>query len=201
MNTALALTSRLREATRALHAAAERAGVMPQLLRCDLPLAGYVALLHQLHALYAALEAALAGTQGQPGRLQLAPALARCAALRADLAHLDPQGQPQVIAPMRDYVAHLGSLAPHRLAAHAYVRYLGDLAGGRVLHRIVARAYGLQQDGLRFYAFEADPAQLGQALRAQLDAVPAADHEDVVAEAQAAFRRHVALFEALAARG
>lgn len=195
------LTSRLRDATRALHTAAERAGVMPQMLRGELPLPRYVALLHQLHALYTALESALAATQHQPGSLPVLPTLARSAALRADLQHLDPQGQPTLVAPMQDYVAHLGTLAPAGLAAHAYVRYLGDLAGGRVLHRIVARCYGLQQDGLRFYAFEANPALLGQALRAQLDALPVAHHDGIVAEAQSAFRRHVDLFEALAAPG
>lgn len=200
MNTAAPLTSRLREATRALHTEAERAGVMPQLLRGDLPLPRYVALLHQLHALYGALESALQAKQPS-GRLPLLAALARSAALRADLEHLDPQGEPRLTVPMRDYVAHLGTVAPHRLMAHAYVRYLGDLAGGRVLHRIVARAYGLEQDGLRFYAFDGDPAQLGLSLRAELDAVPAAHHADIVAEAQAAFRRHVELFEALADRG
>ena len=198
MTLAAPLTSRLREATRVLHTAAERAGVMPQLLRGDLPLPRYVALLQQLHALYAALEAALAATQQQPGSLVLAPALLRSAALRADLEHLDPQGQRQLVAPMQAYVAHLGTLAPPGLAAHAYVRYLGDLAGGRVLHRIVARCYGLQQDGLRFYAFDADTSLLGQTLRAQLDALPEAQHATIVAEAQSAFRRHVEVFEALA---
>jgi heme oxygenase len=201
MSLPITLTGRLREATRGLHSAAERAGVMPRLLRGELPLPRYVALLHQLHALYTALEAALAATRQLPGSLPLAPALARSAALQADLQHLDPQGQPKLVAPMRDYVAHLAQLRQGgvpQLAAHAYVRYLGDLAGGRALHRVVARSYGLAQDGLRFYAFDTDTAALGQDLRAQLDALPAAHHDPIVAEAQAAFRRHVDLFEALA---
>lgn len=195
------LTGRLREATRGLHSAAERAGVMPRLLRGELPLPRYVALLHQLQALYDALEAALQQHQHRPGSLPWLPALARGAALRADLQHLDPGGTPRLVAPMQDYVAHLARLAQDPtapLAAHAYVRYLGDLAGGRVLHRVVARAYGLQDAGLRFYAFDTDTAQLGLALRAALDALPAGHHGAIVAEAQAAFRRHVDLFEALA---
>jgi heme oxygenase len=191
----MTLTARLREGTRMLHAEAERAGLMPRLLRGELPLPGYVALLHQLHAIYAALETAL---QGRPGAPVLHPALARCAALQADLDHLDPQGRPVLLAPTRDYVACLQALPGGLLAAHAYVRYLGDLAGGQVLRRIVGRTYGLSEHGLRFYDFGADGAALGQGLRATLDAVPAGQHDGIVAEAQAAFRRHVLLFESLA---
>ena len=190
----MSLTARLREGTRDLHTVAERAGLMPMLLRGELPLPRYVALLHQLAALYTALEAGLQ----RAGAPVVDAALARSAALRADLAHLAPAGGAALVAPTTAYVLHLQALPGVLLAAHAYVRYLGDLAGGQVLRRIVGRAYGLEVDGLRFYDFGSDAAALGQGLRAALDAVPAEHHDRIVAEAQAAFRRHVALFEALA---
>jgi heme oxygenase len=202
------LSARLRAATHDLHRQAERAGPMPALLRGELPLAGYLRLLRQLHALYAALESGLR----RPGAPALDPRLAREAALRADIAHLDAalrrtgggsaeaRHAARLTPEAQAYAAHLTALPPPLLAAHAYVRYLGDLSGGRVVARVVARAYGLHGDGLHFYRFDADPAALVSGLRSALDALPAADHAAVVAEAQSAFVRHVQLFEALGPR-
>lgn len=55
----------------------------------------------------------------------------------------------------------LNSDDPSRLLAHAYVRYLGDLSGGQVIRRRVAKAYGLDlgEDegsglGTKFYDFK-----------------------------------------------
>jgi heme oxygenase len=60
--------------------------------------------------------------------------------------------------PLSAYTAHLHALSatqPALLLAHAYVRYLGDLSGGQVLRRRVAKAYALDADGagVEFYAF------------------------------------------------
>jgi heme oxygenase len=52
--------------------------------------------------------------------------------------------------PLSAYTAHLHALSatqPALLLAHAYVRYLGDLSGGQVLRRRVAKAYALDADG------------------------------------------------------
>jgi heme oxygenase len=191
----MTLSQQLRSATKALHTQAERAGLMPRLLRGELPLERYVLLLRQLLAIYEALESALR----QPGAPEFDPGMARAAALRADIAWLAPQGPADPLThPAREYVARLQTLPPVQLAAHAYVRYLGDLAGGQVLARIVGRAYGLQQEGLAFYRFEADAPTLVLGLREVLDALPEAEQPAIVAEAQAAFGRHIDLFEALA---
>lgn len=211
------LSSRLREGTRHLHTQAERAGLMPALLRGELPLPRYVRLLQELQALYRALESALA----RPGAPAFDPALFRAAALQQDIDALSPRclaaspaglgahaaaavlpgpgESPACSAVMRDYVRHLQALPPRLLAAHAYVRYLGDLAGGQVLRRIVARSYGLQDDGVRFYTFGAAVPGLVAGLRQVLDALPSEAHGPIVDEACSAFRRHVDLFEALQA--
>lgn len=202
MTPPLPLSQRLRAATRSLHTAAERAGPMPALLRGELPLRGYVALLQQLSPIYSALESALHTTPARAGTPGFDPALARGAALQADLAYLQARTGglqlPQITPAASAYAAHLQTLPPPLLAAHAYVRYLGDLAGGQVLARIVGRAYGLQHEGLCFYRFAGDPVALSQGLRAVLDALPADEGDAIVAEAIAAFQRHVQLFDALA---
>jgi heme oxygenase len=188
------LSQRLREATRTLHARAERAGPMPALLRGTLPRAGYVAMLAQLVPVYAALEQGL----GRPGAPAIDPRLHRLAALRADLAALGGAEVAVTEAATR-FGQAIAALPPPRLAAHAWVRYGGDLAGGQVLRRIVGRAYGLSDEGLHFYAFDGAPAELLAGLRAALDALPAAEGDAVAAEACTAFERHVELFEALPA--
>jgi heme oxygenase len=193
----MTLSQRLRDATGSLHSAAERAGLMPALLRGVLPLADYVALLCQLQVIYAALETALQ----QPGAPMFDRALARGPALQADIAYLRsrllPVPTPLLGREALAYADHLASLPLPLLAAHAYVRYLGDLAGGQLLARTVGRAYGLNQQGLQFYRFDEPSAVLSAELRSVLDAMPAAAHSLIVAEAQAAFQRHVALFESL----
>ena len=98
----------------------------------------------------------------------------------------------------------LAAQQPGALAAHAYVRYLGDLAGGQALRRVVQQAYGLADaTGTRFFGC-GPPAQvlaLRLAFRHGLDALPldAAGAAALVAEAQWSFGQHVRLFEELAA--
>jgi heme oxygenase len=208
--TPLPLTAQLRVATRGLHTEAERAGIMPALLRGQLAMPVYVALLRNLHALYATLEAALTQHAGDPrtGPLHL-PAIFRCTPIELDLQVLDPQGET-TRAPLTDatlaYVSRLQALAagePERLVAHAYVRYLGDLSGGQVLSSIVARlTAGASGPAVAFYSFgdEAAVKALASAFRHWLDALPLTPTEvaAVVDEAQWAFRQHRQMFEALA---
>ena len=204
------LSSSLRAHTRRAHAAAERAGIMVPLLRGDLPLSGYRLLLANLVPIYEALEEGLvAAPTPRAVRALLLPGLARLPHLRADLACIEPADRaerhpgaaPRPRDEATDYARHLRGLAgqaPLRLAAHAYVRYLGDLSGGQVLARVVRGAYGPTVP-LSFYAFS-DAARTTAAFRELLDAVaPDADGQAIVLdEAASAFDRHVRLFEALA---
>lgn len=204
------LAERLRAGTQGLHREVERAGIMPALLRGQLDRPRYCALLRSLHAVYAALEPALLR---HADRADLAPVcvpvLFRQQALAEDLTALhSPKWseawplQPAAI----DYVARLHTLAdtrPELLAAHAYVRYLGDLSGGQMLRRIVAQSFGLRDGlGTRFYDF-GDAAQVAahlQVFRAGLAAIEGSESQQdaLVAEARSAFERHRALFVELA---
>lgn len=207
----LGLARRLREGTWALHTTTERAGIMPALLRGQLPLAVFVQLQRSLLLVYQALEDGLQQQASHPllAPLGLAP-LARCAALQADLADLAARlAAPPADAPPASaaaYADHLRALAHHQpalLAAHAYVRYLGDLAGGQALGRIARQAYALPDGaGTRFFDFGPPDQvrQLGQGLRTALDALPLDEDSAaaLVAEAQWAFAQHARLFEELA---
>jgi heme oxygenase len=202
------LTSRLKDATRELHQVAERAGGMSALLRGRFDRAQYCLLLRNLHALYAALEAALDrhATLPQVAPVRV-PVLYRTAALAADLRDLHGAGWstlPVAVA-MASYVAHLEDVArtrPPLLAAHAYVRYMGDLSGGQILRDVVRRALDLRDGaGTAFYTFtgSGDGREIKERFRAALDGMPVDDAlaQEIVGEARDAFSRHVVLFEEL----
>lgn len=206
----LSLPERLRLGTRDLHAQTERTGAMAALLAGRLSRPGYCALLCNLHAVYAALEDGLLRQPAGAAVLRLkAEPLHREAALAADLAALHGPGW-RVEMPLRpaaqSYGARLQQLADQTssaLVAHVYVRYLGDLHGGRVLKRLVARSLGLAGgDGTRFYEFgdEAQVLALRHGLRAALGglALSAADADRVVDEARWSFLQHQQLFTELA---
>lgn len=205
------LSARLRTQTWPAHRQVESTPFVRTMLRGGLSLPAYGLLLASLHPIYAALEAGLQRHAGCPELAAIyAPPLLREAALADDLALLcGPDwrqrfaAQPQALA----YAAHLHQLAertPALLAAHAYVRYLGDLSGGQTLRRIVAESLGLPQDrGTRFYDFgsPAQTAALAGGLRAGLDRIEGDEplHTAIVQEAQSSFARHERLFGELEA--
>jgi heme oxygenase (biliverdin-producing, ferredoxin) len=121
------------------------------------------------------------------------------------------------------YLARLHTLAASRasaplLLAHAYVRYLGDLSGGQVIRRRIAKAYALPTDdgadsGTAFYAFgvsgesgrdagAGDMRRIKQAFREGMDegaGDDAALKRRLADEANVAFALNTALFDALRA--
>ncbi len=187
------LADRLRRDTRALHQQAERSGAMAALLRGTLERTRYTLLMRNLHAIYAALEAAF---DVQPA------ALRRSAPLADDLAELHGahwRTQLPLAVATQAYVQRLQRTPAPPLLAHAYVRYLGDLHGGQVLQRRVAATLGVA--ATRFYDFgdSTHVQALITQLRSALAALPAtgAAADAIVAEACWSFTQHIRLFEEL----
>lgn len=121
-----------------------------------------------------------AGIEKHNSRPALAPTynptlLARAPSIASDIAYLlgvsetswesHPLHQSLVTLPPEPFAAYTSRLKyladeaadPSPLLAHAYVRYLGDLSGGQVIRRSIAKAYGTSEDeegrGTQFYAF------------------------------------------------
>ncbi len=197
------LPQRLKAATHEWHARAERSGVMAQLLGGTISRDAYVGLLANLQALYAALETGLQNHAPEP----LLSRLARSAALQADLTAFGATVAPALpLTPSTlAYVARLqslGSAQAHRLWAHVYVRYLGDLHGGQILSRIVQERFALR-GSTHFYEF--GDAQAVQALRTALRqrlcnlGLDSGQANETVAEAVWAFEAHCKMFEQLQA--
>lgn len=203
---AATLGQRLRHSTRALHRQAERSGYVAEILRGRAEPLGYALLLRNLHPAYATLEAALAGAGGHPALAPLRhPPLQRAAPLARDLTALAgpdwhhtlpllPAGARYAAA-----VAAAGGRDGVRLVGHAYVRYLGDLSGGQILARLLARSLGLGQEALNFYEFGGDgTAPLERRVRRAIDLVTGAAADLVLAEAALAFRLNIDLSRAVA---
>lgn len=212
----VSLARRLREATSAPHRQAERRPFMADLIAGRCGLCSYLQLLHNLLPIYQALEPLMQLHEQHPwvGGVW-SPLLARRQALVQDIAHLQGLGRcepSQALAASQVYAQHLTQLLPSarpteaqvaRLLAHAYVRYLGDLSGGQVLQRVVARSLGLSKGlGTAFYDF-GPPEQvlaLRQRFVAGLEALPAHGEcaDAAVNEACWSFSQHLHLFDELA---
>ena len=127
----LPLAERLKSGTAALHRRVERSAFMSRLLGGQIEPAAYVTLLHNLRAVYGALEPALLGQSADPAIAPVVlPELFRCRALDQDirvLAGSQAEARAELKPAALQYVARLQELddtAPVLLVAHAYVRYL-----------------------------------------------------------------------------
>jgi heme oxygenase len=198
----------VRAATRELHAEAERAGFVRELLAGRATRSGYALWLRNLWPAYDALERALATAPGGSPLAALADRrVMRAAQLEQDLEALAGahwRGTLAAVPAADAYARRIRDAARTsvpRLAAHAYVRYLGDLNGGRVLRRIVSGTLGLDHTALRFYAFDADAATLEASYRAALrrTIASALDSGAAAEEATIAFRLNIEVAEAVLA--
>jgi heme oxygenase len=202
------LARRLREGTAELHALAERSGIARDILRGTATPVGYALFLRNLLPVYRAMEHALEARRDAPLIAPFAlPSLYRAAALESDLALLCGDRWRESLAWLpaaQRYAQRVDACAQGdgaRLIAHAYVRYLGDLSGGQVLRRLLARSLRIGSEALRFYEFPGirDADRFKAEYRRALDcsALSASDADAVVEEAAAAFQLNIELSEAV----
>lgn len=202
------LTEALREKTQALHTAAERSGVINDILRKKVDRRGYALLLRNVLPAYREMERALERNRERPMLRNLArPELYRARRIEADLAALSGANWDNdlpVLPAAARYAERLVAVSDGdggRLVAHAYVRYFGDLSGGQILKKLLGTALDLQPHELTFYEFPGipDPAAFKNAMRISIDVDVAAgcDPEDVIAEAMCAFEHNIAVSNAV----
>jgi heme oxygenase len=203
-----ALADAMRERTRALHAEAERSGIIAQILRQRADIRGYALLLRNLLPVYRELERGLWRHRlVAPLDALCQPAVFRAASMERDLAILAGRGWEQELPPLtagERYAARVAQAAADtgvRLIAHVYVRYLGDLNGGQVLRALLAQALGLEEQVLSFYAFPEiqDLPSFKVAYRGAINTAGLAvrDCGALVEEAAVGFELSIALSEAV----
>ena len=209
-NPTLPLSAAFRARTRALHREAERTGIVRELIGGRANRQGYAWLLGNLLPVYEAMEDALSGRR-HPGCLVAfaLPGVYRAEAIRADLQSIiEPHWPPIPFLPAaRRYAARVrdaGRGDGARLIAHAYVRYLGDLNGGRIMGRILAESLRLPRESLHFCDFPdiTDIADFIVDYRMRIDraAETLSDRQAVVDEAAIAFNYNIELSREIGSR-
>lgn len=199
----------LRSATFRDHQAAATSGFTSSLFRGELPLAAYTAMVVQHWFTYSTLEAAGDRLAQDPLAAPFVDdALRRTSALEADLAHLvgpawadAASALPATIA-YCDRIVEVAAAEPERWVAHAYTRYLGDLAGGRIIGDVARSTYGLGAGaGADFYEFPAidDVERFKAGYRERLDAMAldAGGRDAVLEEVAVAYQFNTEVFEEL----
>jgi heme oxygenase (biliverdin-producing, ferredoxin) len=204
----MGLAAALRERTRLLHVRAERTGIVREVLAGRASRQGYALLLRNLLPAYARLEAGLEEHRLAPGvRAFAQPAVYRSHALAADLEVLcgaDWRSALPLLPAGARYARQVGRAARGdgaRLIAHAYTRYLGDLYGGQILRRLLARSLGLGAQSLSFYDFpgigDAEAFRAGYRTALDRAALEIADCTAVIDEAARAFELNIAVSTAV----
>jgi heme oxygenase len=202
------LSGALRERTRDLHAQAERSGMIADILAGRTTQRGYALLMRNLLPVYQALEHHLSRHADSPLLGAFArPELARADAIEADLKALSGESYAAPRLPeAANYVQAIERASAgngDRLVAHAYTRYLGDLSGGQILKRLLARSLSLPASALSFYEFPAiaDVATFKSEYRAAIDRVgdESDEFDGIVEEGALAFELNIELSAALQA--
>ncbi len=205
----MSLGDMLREATQALHVETERSGVIGQLLRGGGTREAYALLLRNLLPAYRAMEGGLVRHANTPAlRAVVRRELFRTAPLESDIEQLAGSSWRErlpLLPAGERYAERVSAAAAKgggRLIAHAYLRYLGDLSGGQIMKRLLARSLGLKADALAFYDFPAiaDLPSFKSEYREAIDRSVAegVNPVDVVDEAIVGFRLTIELSESVA---
>lgn len=157
----LPLADQLKKQTWDLHTEAETTGFINDILRGKATLAHYILFMQNLALVYDTMESAYDWLETCP---QLKPYIgqdiARADSIRRDLKHLS---EFSVSLPVESIfpTTQAYTEAIHKalsqnhpaMIAHIYVRYLGDVNGGLVLQRLLAKNLKLPANCLSFYRF------------------------------------------------
>ncbi|MEH1127663.1 biliverdin-producing heme oxygenase [Micromonospora sp. CPCC 206061] len=203
----MGLAARVREATRTDHVAAQAVTYFDALMAGQLDRDGYAALTAQLFFVYETLEEAAIEMRADPiaGRFVL-DGLERLPALVADLEYLLGDDWPARVSASTatsEYRARLRDVAftwPAGFVAHHYTRYLGDLSGGQIVRKALAREYELGDEGTRFFQFPGvHPVHVKRQYRQLLDetAWDPVEQDRFLDEVSLAYRLNVAMLDDL----
>lgn len=202
-------SAQMKDAGQELHQAVEQTPIAKAMFQATVAESEYIDYLAGLREIYEQLEAELVVNQ-DAGFIKplLVPGLFRTDYIKKDLIAFDAEGH-EAHSLAKDYKAHLlylGQQQPHRLIAHAYLRYLGDLFGGMMIAR---KLKGSFEGKLNFYDFSEmcselqirAPQLFAKQFREILDNLPLneAQKADVLEEVETGYQMHQKLFEALKA--
>ena len=195
----------IKERTAAAHERAESHVFIRALLSGQLNVRALVQMMESLVPVYDQLETSLreASTDASVALFDHRR-LDRTTRLRDDLRALgrrDPVAVEPASRAYADAIRH-STTSPQRLLAHHYTRYLGDLAGGQAIARLVQRHYEVPSTVLSYYDFSdlGDLTHYRKQYKALLDLVPWSPTEqaEFITECQVSFEASSRLFSDLA---
>ena len=150
----------VRESSWSDHSDSEGATFMEDIMKGVGTRQDYIDLVAQHFFMYEALEAAAAQLPPQDREVFHPAALVRMPALVEDLEYLIGADWRDRIAPVpatAAYAARIREIAEEGwvagIVAHHYTRYLGDLSGGQMIAKRVARQHEFSREGVAFYDF------------------------------------------------
>ncbi|EKO25076.1 biliverdin-producing heme oxygenase [Leptospira interrogans] len=205
----MSLATILREGTSEEHKAAESSAFIRCFMKGILEKGTYARHLEAFYYVYESMEEELERNKNNLVLKSIYfPELYRKNALLEDLQFFYGTWKPNDHQPSvatQDYVKRIRKISetqPELLAAHSYVRYLGDLSGGQILKKVAARALNLPEGkGISFYEFPMiqDINGFKQNYRTALDSLPVNDSEkqSILAESKQVFLLNQGIFSEL----
>ncbi|EKR25530.1 heme oxygenase [Leptospira interrogans serovar Bataviae str. L1111] len=205
----MSLATILREGTSEEHKAAESSAFIRCFMKGILEKGTYARHLEAFYYVYESMEEELERNKNNLVLKSIYfPELYRKNALLEDLQFFYGTWKPNDHQPSvatQDYVKRIRKISetqPELLAAHSYVRYLGDLSGGQILKKVAARALNLPEGkGISFYEFPMiqDINGFKQNYRTALDSLLVNDSEkqSILAESKQVFLLNQGIFSEL----
>ena len=205
----MSISQLLKESSKQQHEQAESSKFIVELMRGQLNLDSYKRYLTNLAWLYLKLESKVQEGEAVATSEQLwDQRLNRLESISKDLGALGVENWRETTEPskaMRSYIEHIRCLdgkSDHKLIAHHYTRYLGDLSGGQAISALVSRHYGATPEQLNFYKFTeiGDLVRFKEHYRKVLDGLQFSKKQidELVQEVQLAFEFNQKVFEDLA---
>ena len=159
------LRTMLKGGTQERHDQAEATNFIKQVINCNITIDIYKLFLADLYHIYSAMEEVMEKNKGHPfaGPIYFPSELNRKKTLEEDLNYFLGTTWTAKDLPCTDatrkYVKRIyeiGENEPELLVPHSYTRYLGDLSGGQILKRKIAKSLDLPPtgEGTHFYEFE-----------------------------------------------
>ncbi|MBE6053011.1 MAG: biliverdin-producing heme oxygenase [Clostridium sartagoforme] len=148
----------IRNKSNLLHKATENSGFTHRFLAKGANLESYTEYIYNLSLVYNAIETNLNKykdiTDVKPF---VTTELYRTAAINNDVKALSKDKDFEFLSSTLAYVHKLNELAeknPKLLIAHAYVRFLADLFGGRMFYSLLKEEYNVGEEALKYYTYE-----------------------------------------------
>ncbi len=197
------LCESVKTATALLHRQAESRPFINSLMGGSLNVRSYALYVQALQPVYQVLEETMREFEDPVVGVFDHRGLDRSDRMIADLSSLGCSTTGRENIATKNYCEAIMASAehPHRLLAHHYTRYLGDMAGGQAISRLMQRHYNIDPRSLSFYDFEAlgDTYHYRKQYKNLLDllAWTPTEQAEYIAESQVAYQLNIELFDEL----